>query len=311
MGNFRDAGHTPHHLAATRPMVPLADEEVGSAGSPMRKEDLRSQSSQNASTPSPQSTGGNASDGLAVNSIINVQGWLIDSIIDEHVLAMAGGDPNRAKQFFERVMAIGNRHVKGALRDMEIANREVWELRKSLKGHDETVESLRHDVVQLERTNDQGGKFVDQLQSEMQALRDHCVLLEGKAARLEKRWKKERSNYQIERDMKDSNVVAGMMTTEMGINTQPEGAGTKGKSVGKYPYYAVKQGRTPGVYASWAECEHQTSGFKNEYKGFKTREEADRRIQQRYKLRGTRTLSGASCGRIEEQHQWRRSELTN
>lgn len=40
-------------------------------------------------------------------------------------------------------------------------------------------------------------------------------------------------------------------------------------------YYAVKIGRIPGVYETWAECEAQVSGFSGaRYKSFSTREEA-------------------------------------
>ncbi len=40
-------------------------------------------------------------------------------------------------------------------------------------------------------------------------------------------------------------------------------------------YYAVKTGKMPGVYETWAECQKQVSGFYGAvYKSFKTREEA-------------------------------------
>lgn len=40
-------------------------------------------------------------------------------------------------------------------------------------------------------------------------------------------------------------------------------------------YYAVKKGRTPGVYQSWTECKAMVDGFPGAvYKSFKTREEA-------------------------------------
>jgi hypothetical protein len=36
-------------------------------------------------------------------------------------------------------------------------------------------------------------------------------------------------------------------------------------------YYAVRSGRQPGVYDSWAECERQVKGFsKAQYKKFPT-----------------------------------------
>ena len=41
-------------------------------------------------------------------------------------------------------------------------------------------------------------------------------------------------------------------------------------------FYAVKQGRQPGIYNTWAECQKQTVGFKGaKFKGFVTKAEAD------------------------------------
>lgn len=41
-------------------------------------------------------------------------------------------------------------------------------------------------------------------------------------------------------------------------------------------YYAVRNGRNPGIYNSWAECEKQVKGFKEaKYKKFKTCDEAN------------------------------------
>ena len=41
-------------------------------------------------------------------------------------------------------------------------------------------------------------------------------------------------------------------------------------------FYAVKQGRQPGIYSTWAECQKQTVGFKGaKFKGFVTRTEAE------------------------------------
>lgn len=40
-------------------------------------------------------------------------------------------------------------------------------------------------------------------------------------------------------------------------------------------FYAVKVGKKPGIYETWAECQSQISGFSGAvYKGFSTREEA-------------------------------------
>lgn len=43
------------------------------------------------------------------------------------------------------------------------------------------------------------------------------------------------------------------------------------------PFYAVRVGRKPGIFASWAECEAQVKGFSSAvYKKFKTKHEAER-----------------------------------
>ena len=41
-------------------------------------------------------------------------------------------------------------------------------------------------------------------------------------------------------------------------------------------YYAVKIGKNPGIYSSWAECEKQVKAYPNaKFKKWKTREEAE------------------------------------
>jgi ribonuclease HI len=41
-------------------------------------------------------------------------------------------------------------------------------------------------------------------------------------------------------------------------------------------YYAVKKGKVPGIYNTWAECQAQTKGFKSaSYKSFTTLKEAE------------------------------------
>ncbi|MCR5202139.1 MAG: ribonuclease H family protein [Lachnospiraceae bacterium] len=41
-------------------------------------------------------------------------------------------------------------------------------------------------------------------------------------------------------------------------------------------FYAVRNGRVPGIYETWAECEKQVKGFKDAaFKKFKTRQEAE------------------------------------
>ena len=47
----------------------------------------------------------------------------------------------------------------------------------------------------------------------------------------------------------------------------------------KKKYYAVRKGRTIGVFDNWAECEESVLGFSgSEYKGFKTKEGAQHYI---------------------------------
>jgi len=44
-------------------------------------------------------------------------------------------------------------------------------------------------------------------------------------------------------------------------------------------YYAVKDGKTPGIYTSWKECKEQIAGFPNaKFRKFSTREEAEKFI---------------------------------
>lgn len=51
------------------------------------------------------------------------------------------------------------------------------------------------------------------------------------------------------------------------------------KMAGKF--YAVKKGKTPGIYLSWDECKRMVTGYPGAiYKGFKTREEAEQFIGQ-------------------------------
>ena len=45
----------------------------------------------------------------------------------------------------------------------------------------------------------------------------------------------------------------------------------------KQKYYAVRRGRTPGIYLSWAECQRQVTGFPGaDFKSFPTEDEAER-----------------------------------
>ena len=51
------------------------------------------------------------------------------------------------------------------------------------------------------------------------------------------------------------------------------------KMAGKF--YAVKKGKTPGIYLTWDECKRMVHGYPGAvYKGFKTREEAEQFLGQ-------------------------------
>lgn len=53
-------------------------------------------------------------------------------------------------------------------------------------------------------------------------------------------------------------------------------------------FYAVKAGRIPGVYETWAECQKQTGGFSGAvFKSFATRQEAEAFIAQAGDAAGT------------------------
>jgi len=49
---------------------------------------------------------------------------------------------------------------------------------------------------------------------------------------------------------------------------------------GKANFYVVWQGRETGVFESWAACEEQVKGVAAQYKGFATREEAEKALAE-------------------------------
>lgn len=52
-------------------------------------------------------------------------------------------------------------------------------------------------------------------------------------------------------------------------------------------YYAVRAGRTPGIYRSWEECQREVTGFKGaDFKSFKTEKEARDFLNQSGRLAG-------------------------
>ena len=51
------------------------------------------------------------------------------------------------------------------------------------------------------------------------------------------------------------------------------------QKMAKEKFYVVWEGVTPGVYASWTDCQLQIKGYEGaKYKSFDTREEADRAL---------------------------------
>lgn len=67
-------------------------------------------------------------------------------------------------------------------------------------------------------------------------------------------------------------------------------------------YYAVKVGKTPGVYMKWEECKAMVHGFPGAvYKSFPTREEAERFVQaDAGRKQAGRMASGAVRGQNAE-----------
>ncbi len=50
---------------------------------------------------------------------------------------------------------------------------------------------------------------------------------------------------------------------------------------GRFAFYAVRRGRTIGIFTSWSLCHAQVSGWSNnQYKGFHTEQEALAYLQQ-------------------------------
>lgn len=52
----------------------------------------------------------------------------------------------------------------------------------------------------------------------------------------------------------------------------------------KQKYYVVWAGREPGIYTSWAECQHQTKGFNQaKFKSYTSREQAEKAFKEGWK----------------------------
>jgi hypothetical protein len=45
---------------------------------------------------------------------------------------------------------------------------------------------------------------------------------------------------------------------------------------GQYPYYAVRAGRTTGIFTNWPDCFRATNGVRNDFRGFDSLNAAQR-----------------------------------
>jgi len=71
------------------------------------------------------------------------------------------------------------------------------------------------------------------------------------------------------------------------------------RTMAKCAFYAVRKGRTPGIYKTWDECKHQTDGFSGaEYKKFKTATEAQGFIKKNNGKENHGTGAGISCSKL-------------
>jgi ribonuclease HI len=69
----------------------------------------------------------------------------------------------------------------------------------------------------------------------------------------------------------------------------------------KQKYYVVWQGRKPGIYTSWAECEKQVKGFAAaQYKAFDSLKEAESAYRSKYE---------AFKGKPASQGKWREASI--
>lgn len=69
-------------------------------------------------------------------------------------------------------------------------------------------------------------------------------------------------------------------------------------------YYAVREGRKPGVYATWPECEAQVKGYSGAvYKSFKSKSEADAFVSGE-EAGGTDDTAQEGRGAGQEKDKW-------
>ena len=70
----------------------------------------------------------------------------------------------------------------------------------------------------------------------------------------------------------------------------------------KNKYYVVWNGVNPGIYETWNECQLQIKGFKGAaYKGFETREEAERAYSEGYATGRNASLKGTAPRQIPQE----------
>lgn len=69
------------------------------------------------------------------------------------------------------------------------------------------------------------------------------------------------------------------------------------QKMAKEKFYVVWEGVTPGVYASWTDCQLQIKGYEGaKYKSFDTREEAERALASSpYAYIGKNAKKNGSC----------------
>ena len=102
--------------------------------------------------------------------------------------------------------------------------------------------------------------------------------------------KDDRGIRKLVHDIRDIMAAAGSSgASDMG-NSGSSGASDMGNSGSSAAsdterskvYYAVRRGRKPGIYRTYAECEKQVSGFSHqEYKKFSSREAAEEYMQEK------------------------------
>jgi len=79
----------------------------------------------------------------------------------------------------------------------------------------------------------------------------------------------------------DAAVPQGPATTVADLSRSVARVQTSGSRscvsvAGNCKFYAVRRGRTPGLYFSWADCSQEVLGFKGcEYQSFKSLSEAE------------------------------------